>query len=317
MTVATFSLPKANQPCWCGSGQKFKRCHKPATDAIRPGRVSPRRAVPDSIDKPHYAEHGGTSRREAGMSKPTADEVERMRRTGKAAAEVLDVVGRAVAPGITTDELDVIVHEAAIERDAYPSPLMYGSSPFPKSVCTSVNEVICHGIPDDRPLRDGDVVNLDVTLYREGVHGDTNRTFGVGTIDPESQRLIDVTHESMMAGIAEVRPGAPFNVIGRAIQLTAEPAGFGVVRAFVGHGVNTEFHTEPQIPHYYVPQFTDVIEEGMTFTIEPMITMGSWEFNLWDDDWTAATIDRKRTAQFEHTIHVTSTGAEILTPWPT
>jgi methionyl aminopeptidase len=237
--------------------------------------------------------------------------IERMRRTGAAAAEVLRLTGAAIAPGVTTDELDRICHEAIVERGGYPSPLNY--SEFPKSLCTSVNEVICHGIPDDRPLVDGDIVNLDVTIFREGVHGDTNATFLVGNVDPESRRLVRVTRESLERGIEAVRPGRPFSDIGRAIQTHAEAEGFGVVRAFVGHGIGEQFHTDLHIPHYYEPRLTLPMEPGMTFTIEPMITMGSWDHRLWDDGWTAVTKDLRRTAQYEHTILVTDTGAEVLT----
>src|SRR5690606_8521501 len=215
-----------------------------------------------------------------------------------------------VAPGVTTDELDALCHEEIIKRGGYPSPLNYGG--FPKSLCTSVNEVICHGIPDDRPLRDGDIVNLDVTIYLDGVHGDTNATFPVGQIDEASARLIEVTRACLERGIAAVKPGRPVRAIGRAIQEHAEAHGYGVVRAFVGHGIAEEFHTDLQIPHYDDPRATTILEPGMTFTIEPMITMGAWQHEIWPDGWTAVTVDRKRTAQFEHTLLVTDDGAEIL-----
>jgi methionyl aminopeptidase len=311
MTVTTgaHGVIKANDPCWCGSGKKFKRCHKSA-GAIRPGRLSPVRAVPVEIPRPPYAETGQAHRRpEPAVQSP--DVIERMRRAGQAAAEVLRITGAAVAPGVTTDELDAICHQACIDRGGYPSPLNYNG--FPKSLCTSVNEVICHGIPDDRALADGDIVNLDVTIYLDGVHGDTNATFLVGDVDPESRRLVDVTRESLERGIAAVAPGRPFNEIGRAIQTYAEAEGFGVVRSFVGHGIGEQFHTDLHVPHYYEPRLTRPIEEGMTFTIEPMITVGAWEHDLWDDGWTAVTVDRRRSAQFEHTLLVTSEGAEVLT----
>jgi methionyl aminopeptidase len=212
---------------------------------------------------------------------------------------------------VTTDELDALCHEECIKRGGYPSPLNYGA--FPKSLCTSVNEVICHGIPDDRALIDGDIVNLDVTIYLDGVHGDTNATFPVGTIDDASAELIRVTRECLERGIAVVQPGRPIRAIGRAIQAHAEAHGYGVVRAFVGHGIGEQFHTDLQIPHYDDPRATTIVEPGMTFTIEPMITMGSWQHQLWSDGWTAVTVDRRRTAQFEHTLLVTDAGAEILT----
>jgi methionyl aminopeptidase len=301
---------RANDPCWCGSGRKFKRCHKASTDHIRPGRVSPARPVPADIPRPSYAETGTAVRRAESHVRPP-EVVERMRRAGRAAAEVLQIVGAAVAPGVTTDELDALCHDQCIRRGGYPSPLNYGA--FPKSLCTSVNEVICHGIPDDRALIDGDIVNLDVTIFLDGVHGDTNATFPVGTIDEGSAELIRVTRECLGRGIAAVSPGRPIRDIGRAIQAHAEGHGYGVVRAFVGHGIGEQFHSDLQIPHYDDPRATTVIEPGMTFTIEPMITMGSWQHQLWSDGWTAVTVDRRRTAQFEHTLLVTDDGAEILT----
>jgi methionyl aminopeptidase len=304
---------KANDPCWCGSGRKFKRCHKAATDRIRPGRLSPTRVVPDSISRPPYAESGQAIRRpEAAVKSPEV--IERMRRAGRAAAEVLAETAAAIRPGITTDELDEICHAACIDRGGYPSPLNYNG--FPKSLCTSVNEVICHGIPDDRALVDGDIVNLDVTIFLDGVHGDTNATFLVGEVDEQSRRLVEVTRESLELGIAAVRPGRPFSDIGRAIQAHAEAAGFGVVRSFVGHGIGEQFHTDLHVPHYYEPRLTTPMEEGMTFTIEPMITVGAHEHELWDDGWTAVTVDRRRTAQFEHTLVVTADGADVLTRLP-
>jgi methionyl aminopeptidase len=304
---------RPNDPCWCGSGQKFKRCHKVATDRVQRGRVSPMRTVPAEIERPPYAADGSRSVRGDDPVK-TPDVIERMRRTGVAAAEVLAEVGAAIAPGVTTDELDRLCHEACIARGGYPSPLNYGG--FPKSLCTSVNEVICHGIPDDRPLRDGDIVNLDVTLYREGVHGDTNATWCVGTVDERSRTLVRVTAESLARGIAAVRPGRPLSDIGRAIQTHAEGEGFAVVRAFIGHGIGEVFHGDLQVLHYYDPRNSLVMKPGMVFTIEPMIAMGDWRHRLWDDDWTAVTADGRRTAQFEHTLVVTDDGAEVLTLRP-
>ncbi|HYZ98411.1 MAG TPA: type I methionyl aminopeptidase [Acidimicrobiales bacterium] len=309
-TTASRALPKANDPCWCGSGRKFKRCHKASTEHIRPGRVSPPRPVPDEIARPPYADTG-VPVRHPGPHVRTPEVIERMRRAGRAAAEILRTVGAAVAPGVTTDELDALCHEECIRRGGYPSPLNYGA--FPKSLCTSINEVICHGIPDDRALVDGDIVNLDVTIFLDGVHGDTNATFPVGTIDAASADLVRVTRECLERGIAAVRPGRPIRDIGRAIQSHAEGHGYGVVRAFVGHGIAEQFHTDLQVPHYDDPRATTIIEPGMTFTIEPMITMGSWQHEIWSDGWTAVTADRRRTAQFEHTLLVTDDGAGILT----
>jgi methionyl aminopeptidase len=266
--------------------------------------------VPDHIKKPPYADTGHVERRsESAVKSP--DVIERMRKAGAIAAEVLRLAGAMVRPGITTDEIDVYVHQLCIERGAYPSPLNYQG--YPKSVCTSVNEVICHGIPDSRVLQDGDIINLDVTCYVDGVHGDTNATFAVGTIDEESRHLIEVTRESMWRGINVVRPGVPLYEIGRAIESHAKSHKMGVVRAFIGHGIGEQFHTDIQILHYYEPRNSLLMRPGMTFTIEPMITLGSEKHRMWDDDWTAVTIDGRRTAQFEHTVLVTDDGVEVLT----
>ncbi|HVF73830.1 MAG TPA: type I methionyl aminopeptidase [Acidimicrobiales bacterium] len=300
---------KSNDPCWCGSGRKFKRCHKEAA-AVRPGRLSPMRPVPDHIARPPYAATGEPLPWDEPLVK-SPEVLDRMRRAGRLAASVLRSVGEAVAPGVTTDALDELAHSLIVEAGAYPSPLNYHG--YPKSLCTSVNEVICHGIPDDRPLADGDIVNLDVTVYLDGVHGDTNATFLVGAVDPASQRLVEVTRECLDRGIAAVRPGRPVSDIGRAIAEHAEGLGYGVVRAFVGHGIGEQFHTALHVPHYFEPAVDTVMEPGMTFTIEPMITMGDWRHVLWDDGWTAVTRDGRRTAQFEHTLAVTDGGAEVLT----
>jgi methionyl aminopeptidase len=238
-----------------------------------------------------------------------------MRTAGRAAGEVLDELSRAVQVGVTTDELDRICHEACVARGGYPSPLHYKG--FPKSLCTSINEIICHGIPDDRPLLDGDIVNCDVTIFLDGVHGDCNATFLVGDVDAEGRRLVQVTREAMWKGIEQVRPGARLFEIGRAIQTHAEAAGFGVVRAFVGHGLGEAFHTAPSVPHYFDPHADTLIAPGMTFTVEPMITEGSWELGrIWADGWTAPTRDLSRSAQFEHSLLVTSTGVDVLTLRP-
>jgi methionyl aminopeptidase len=299
---------RANDDCWCGSGKKYKRCHK--TSLLHAGAVGPERAVPDTIARPDYASTGSPVRTTETAVK-SADVIARMRIAGRIARDVLRETGAAVAPGVTTDELDRICHEAHVSRGVYPSPLRYKG--FPKSVCTSVNEVICHGIPDDRALVEGDIVNLDVTVYTEGVHGDTNATSCVGKVDPESRRLVKVTAECLERAIGADRPGAPLSDVGRAIETHAHAAGFFVVRAFVGHGVGEVFHGPPQVPHYYEPSVTTVMEPGMVFTIEPMITMGSVQPVIWDDGWTAVTSDGSRTAQFEHTVLVTDDGVEVLT----
>jgi methionyl aminopeptidase len=311
--------PRPNDPCWCGSGQKYKKCHRdvdavegaPAAQAtgVRPGLVSPRRSVPPEIPRPSYAV-SGRPRPAPRIGDPT-ERLARMRRACRAAAEVLAEGARALAPGVPTDEIDRIVHEAYLARGGYPSTLNYHG--FPKSLCTSVNEVILHGIPDSRPLQAGDIVNLDVTIYLDGMHGDCSATFPVGEIDEASRRLLRVTRECLELGIAAVRPGRPVNVIGKAIEAHATANGFGVVRAFCGHGIGEDFHVEPQVLHYFEPTATEPIEEGTFFTIEPMLTMGRPDHVVWPDGWTAVTADGRRSAQFEHTIHVTRDGAEVLT----
>ncbi|MCC7076303.1 MAG: type I methionyl aminopeptidase [Acidimicrobiia bacterium] len=271
------------------------------------------RLVPDGIARPSYA-HTGEPAAKAGVAVKTESEIARMRSAGRAAAEILGELGTQVAPGVTTDELDAICHDLCIERGGYPSPLNYHG--YPKSLCTSVNEVICHGIPDSRPLADGDIVNLDVTIYLDGVHGDTSATFAVGDPDPESARLVKVTRECLERGIRAVRAGGLLNEIGRAIEAHATRHGYGVVRDFVGHGIGSEFHMFPNVPHYYDPNLTVELHPGMTFTIEPMITIGTHEAVVWEDNWTAVTADLARTAQFEHTVLVTPDGVEILTATP-
>jgi methionyl aminopeptidase len=239
------------------------------------------------------------------------DIIARMRHAGATAAEVLRLAGEMVKPGITTDDIDIYVHDLCIARGAYPSPLNYQN--YPKSVCTSVNEVICHGIPDSRELQDGDIVNLDVTCYINGVHGDTNATFTVGNVSDEDRHLIKVTEECMWLGIETVKPNAPLSDIGRAIETHAKKHQMGIVRAFIGHGIGEQFHTDVQILHYYEPRNNMLMRPGMTFTIEPMITLGSDKHRMWDDEWTAVTIDGQRTAQFEHTVLVTDDGFDVLT----
>ena len=282
----------------------------PSEPPVMAGLVSPRRTVPAGIARPPYAMTGEPGPSVSDVAR-TPDEIEAMRRAGAAAAEVLLIAGSMVAPGVTTDAIDVRVHDEALARNAYPSPLNYRG--FPKSVCTSINEVICHGIPDSRQLRDGDIVNIDVTLFLDGVHGDTSCTFLVGEVDDVSTMLVRETRVSLYDAIATVRPGAPFNAIGKAIETHAKKFGLGVVRDFIGHGVGTEFHSNLQIPHYYHPRLTRKMEEAMSFTIEPMLTLGAIECNIWDDDWTAVTVDGRRTAQFEHTMVVTEDGVELTT----
>lgn len=310
ITTPPMNLPAAGDACWCGSGRKYKRCHKPLEGRVLPGVVSPMRSVPDHIVKPPYAASGKVSRQPESAIK-TPDVIERMRIAGSAAAEVLALAGNFVKPGITTDAIDAYVHELCLERGAYPSPLNY--SGYPKSVCTSVNEVICHGIPDTRPLQDGDIVNIDVTIFIHGMHGDCSATVAIGQVDDASRRLMEVTHDCMMLGIKQVRPGGRIRDIGKAIESHATGLGYGVVRAFVGHGLGELFHMDPQVPHYYDPAADFAMLPGHTFTVEPMINQGTWKHQSWNDNWTAVTADLKRSAQYEHTVLVTERGVEILT----
>ena len=278
---------------------------------MAPGVISPRRKVPSSIARPEYV----------GKAVPTevrgndvndAETIEAIRIASRIAARALVEVGKAVAPGVTTDELDRIGHEYMIVNGAYPSTLGYRG--FPKSLCTSVNEVICHGIPDSTVLRDGDIVKVDITAYLGGVHGDNCATFGVGEISEAAALLIERTRESLARSIKAVVPGREVNVLGRVIEKFARRFDYGVVRDYTGHGVGRAFHSGLVIPHYdSAPDYSTVIEPGMVFTIEPMLTLGTEQCIMWDDDWTVLTADGSLTAQFEHTLLVTETGAEILT----
>lgn len=276
----------------------------------KPGLISPKRHVPDHIERPEYMFHDGPEVVTTSDIK-TPETIAKIRRAGKIAADALAKAGEAVAPGVTTDYLDQIVHDYIIGQDAYPSCLDYMG--FKKSCCTSINEVICHGIPDSRPLEEGDIVNIDVTAYIGGVHGDTCAMFTVGEVDEESRLLCERTEKAMYRGIKAIAPGREINVIGRVIEKYAKRFDYGVVRDYTGHGVGEAFHSGLIIPHYDSPRATEIMEVGMVFTVEPMLTLGSIEWEQWDDDWTVVTKDRSRTAQFEHTIAVTEDGAEILT----
>jgi methionyl aminopeptidase len=276
---------------------------------LRPGRVSPMRQVPAQIKRPEYV---GKKRPRIGEPNvKDAQTIDAMRVAGHIAALALAEVGKHVEPGVTTDELDQVGHDFLISRGAYPSTLGYRG--YPKSLCASLNEVICHGIPDDTVVADGDIVNIDITAFIGGVHGDTNATFLAGDVDEESRLLVERTREATMRAIKAVAPGRALNVIGRVIESYARRFGYGVVRDFTGHGIGTTFHSGLIVPHYDDPDADTVMEPGMTFTIEPMLTLGTIEYDLWPDGWTAVTRDRRRTAQFEHTVLVTDTGHEILT----
>jgi methionyl aminopeptidase len=272
--------------------------------------ISPRRPVPASIPRPEYVDKPAPERF-TGSEVKDAGTIERMRAAGRLAAQARELVGSHVEPGVTTDELDRIGHEFLCDHGAYPSTLGYRG--FPKSLCSSVNEVICHGIPDSRRIEDGDIVNIDITAFLDGVHGDTNATFLAGNVDEESRLLVERTREALDRGIKAVKPGRRISVIGRVIESYARRFGYGVVREFTGHGIGTAFHSGLVVPHYDTPEYDDLIEVGMTFTIEPMLNLGTHEWEMWDDDWTVVTRDGKRSAQFEHTLLVTPTGAEVLT----
>lgn len=277
---------------------------------LSPGRVSPIRAVPADIERPEYVGRPQPSPY-FGPEVKDAQTIANMRIAGRIAAQALQEVGRHIEPGVTTDRLDAIGHEFLCDHGAYPSTLGYRG--FPKSLCTSLNEVICHGIPDSTVVQDGDIVNIDITAYIHGVHGDTNATFLAGDVDEESRLLVERTEQATLRAIKAVAPGRTLNVVGRVIESYAKRFNYGVVRDFTGHGIGTAFHSGLIVPHYDDPSASLILETGMTFTIEPMLTLGTINYEIWDDGWTVVTRDRKRTAQFEHTILVTDTGSEILT----
>jgi methionyl aminopeptidase len=278
--------------------------------AVAPGVISPRRPVPEHIPRPEYVDKPAPAKF-TGPEVKDAETIAKMRIASRLAARARDLVGAHVAPGVTTDELDRIGHEFLCDHDAYPSTLGYKG--FPKSLCSSINEVVCHGIPDSTVVRDGDIVNIDITAFLDGVHGDTNATFLAGDVDEETRLLVDRTREALDRGIKAVKPGRRINVIGRVIESYAKRFGYGVVRDFTGHGIGSSFHSGLVVPHYDEPFYDDLIEVGMTFTIEPMLNLGTHEWTMWDDDWTVVTKDLRRSAQFEHTLLVTADGAEVLT----
>ena len=278
--------------------------------ALQPGRPTPIRSVPASIARPEYVGRPGP----APSTDPwvqTPEIIEKMRVASRLAARAMVEGAKLVQPGTTTDAVDAVVHEYLCDHGAYPSTLGYKG--FPKSCCTSLNEVICHGIPDTTLIEDGDIVNIDVTAYLDGVHGDTNATYLAGDVAEENRLLVERTEEALSRAIKAVAPGRQLNVIGRVIESYAKRFGYGVVRDYTGHGIGRTFHSGLVILHYDEPSVTTVIEKGMTFTIEPMITLGGIDWDIWDDKWTVTTRDKSWTAQFEHTLLVTDTGAEILT----
>ncbi|GAA0953228.1 type I methionyl aminopeptidase [Virgisporangium aurantiacum] len=277
---------------------------------LRPGTLSPWREVPANIVRPEYVGRPGP-KRHRGSDVQTPEIIEKMRIASRLAAQATQLAGEHCQPGVTTDEVDAVVHEFLCDHGAYPSTLGYKG--FPKSCCTSLNEIICHGIPDTTVIEDGDIINVDVTAFIHGVHGDTDATFCVGNVTEENRLLVERTHEAMMRGIRAVAPGRPLNAVGRVIEAYARRFGYGVVRDFTGHGIGETFHSGLYVPHYDKPDLTTIMEPGMTFTIEPMITIGTHRYEMWKDGWTVVTKDRKWTAQFEHTVLVTDDGVEILT----
>lgn len=327
-------LPRRNDPCWCNSGKKYKKCHLQSDElgqtwplnfqkalrsipTVAAGSVSPVASVPDHIGRPEYADSGAPTTARLSCKKESIDQIDRMRKAGKIAREVLNTVLANVRPGVTTDALDRIAHNKTIDLGAYPSPLNYMG--FPKSICTSVNEVVVHGIPDSRELVAGDIINCDVTVYAHGMHGDCSETIFVGEVDAESRRLVEVTWQCLVQAIDLVRPGQHFSAIGTVIEKLVKQNGYSIVRQFTGHGIGEFFHMAPYVAHFYEPNNSTIMEEGMTFTIEPMINAGCVECIIWPDNWTAVTRDLARSAQFEHTLLVTAEGVEILTgsrePW--
>ncbi len=283
----------------------------PNTGALVPGAISGIRQVPSAIARPEYVGKKSPAKY-LGNHVQSPEAIQKIRAAGSIAAQAIQLVGSFCQPGITTDELDRIGHEFIISQGAYPSTLGYRG--YPKSLCSSINEVICHGIPDNTVLQDGDIINIDVTAYKDGYHGDSNYTFLVGNVSSEVRDLVDRTKIALDRGIAAVLPGRAVNVIGRTIEAYAKRFGYGVVRDFTGHGIGDTFHSGLIIPHYdSAPNYADIIEVGMVFTIEPMLTLGTHEWKIWDDGWTVVTADKSITAQFEHTLVVTETGAQVLT----
>lgn len=312
--------------CWCGSGALHRHCHRPFERpgpgaalylaahsfpwAVHPAPTGPRRPPPRGVAAPDYAARGVPRARRVPEVR-TPDEIAALRRACRHAAELLVLLAGLVAPGVTTGELDDAAYRECERRGVYPSTLNYHG--YEKSICTSVNEVICHGIPDSRQLQSGDTLNIDVTVFCDGVHGDCSATVLVGDVNPVARRLVRGALRCLDAGVAAVRPGAPVSEVGRAIQGVADELGYAVVRQFVGHGIGPLFHTGLQVPHHYSPEQTQPMQPGMVFTIEPMINAGTFRAAVLDDGWTAITADRSRSAQFEHTVLVTDGGAEVLT----
>ncbi|ALF58558.1 methionine aminopeptidase [Corynebacterium pseudotuberculosis] len=279
--------------------------------SLVPGKQSATREVPAHIERPEYVWKDTVQEAIGEPFVQTPETIEAMREASKIAANALHVAGAAVAPGVTTDELDRIAHEYMCDHGAYPSCLGYRH--FPKSVCVSLNEIVCHGIPDSTVIQDGDIVNIDVTAYKNGVHGDTNATFLAGNVSEEHRLLVERTKEATLRGIRAAKPGREINVIGRVIESYAKRFGYNVVTDFTGHGIGTTFHNGLVVLHYDSDAYQDVLEPGMTLTVEPMLNLGGLDYRIWDDDWTVQNTDFKFSAQFEHTLVITEDGNEILT----
>ena len=292
-----------NAPCWCGSGKKYKKCHL----LIDQKEVSPSAEVP----KP--------KRKDRNIIIKTEEQIDGIRKSCQMTKDLLDMVEERIGVGVTTNEIDEWVHLETLARGAVPAPLNYGRGqgrqrmPFPKSICTSLNEVICHGIPNSQELRNGDILNVDVTCNFHGYFGDASRMFVIGEVPDRTRELVEVTRECLNLGIEQVRPNNKLGDIGHAIQEHAENHGFSVVRDFAGHGVGIEFHEAPQILHYGEPGIGEALRENMIFTIEPMINIGDYACKVLGDGWTAVTTDGTLSAQWEHTMLVTSSGVEVLT----
>lgn len=280
--------------------------------------LTPKRSVPEHIKKPDYAQNGRPvseikNDRTGKITVLSEDEIEKIRKVGLISRKVLDKVAGCIKPGVTTDYLDEVLHAECLAYDAYPSPLNYYN--FPKSFCTSVNEIICHGIPDQYQLQDGDIINLDVTIYLDGFHSDLNETYYVGDkakADPDTVRLVETTRECLDLAIQAVKPGLLFRNLGTIIEEHATKNSCSVVRTYCGHGINTLFHCQPNIPHYARNKAIGVAKPGMVFTIEPMLCLGTHKDATWPDGWTAATQDGRKSAQFEHMLLVTEDGCEVL-----
>lgn len=278
---------------------------------LKPGKPTPIRKVPESIERPEYAWKDDVQENVGEPLVQTDETIELMRESSKIAANALAVAGAAVKPGVTTDDIDRVAHEFMCDHGAYPSTLGYRG--FEKSSCVSLNEIVCHGIPDTTVIEEGDIVNIDITAYKNGVHGDTNATFFAGEVTQEHRDLVERTYKATMRGIKAAKPGREINVIGRVIEAYAKRFGYNVVTDFTGHGIGTTFHNGLVVLHYDSDAYRDVLEPGMTLTVEPMINLGGLEYDIWDDGWTVQNRDGEYTAQFEHTIVITDDGNEILT----